>query len=106
MGINDILMIIEIGMLGILLVLSVGALIWISRAVKSSAQDEDKAMLIAIVDDFKKEDKLNSLRFSNDAGAIVLEKELQTKGHVSAIGFCIDDDDDEDDYDEEEDDAE
>ena len=106
MGISDILMIIEIGMLGILLVLSVGALIWISRAVKSSAQDEDKAMLIAIVDDFKKEDKLNRLVFSNAAGAIELEKELQPRGHVSAIGFCIGDDDDEDDYDEEEDDEE
>ncbi len=65
-----------------------------------------EAQLNKVVENFIKSDKLNRLVFSNAAGAIELEKELQPRGHVSAIGFCIGDDDDEDDYDEDDEEEE
>lgn len=59
-----------------------------------------EAQLNKVVENFIKSDKFNRLVFSNAAGAIELEKELQSKGHV--IGFCIGDEDDYDEDDEEE----
>lgn len=67
-----------------------------------------QAQLNKVIDEFIRNDKLGRLCFSNAAGAIELEKEPRWGGHVSAIGFAIDegDDNDEEEEDDDEDDWE
>lgn len=95
MTVSDILTIIQIVLGVVLFGMFIALCVCFKRYSEVSEQNDDKIMLITLINDFEDNDKLTELYFTNSVGTVQLRKR-EPSDKVAALGFHPDDEVEED----------